>query len=137
LTASDLAETFDKDVADITLGITLVLLLRSVGSIIFGIAADRYGRKWPFIVNNLLFIVLELVSVVLQTTTTFFLFFIPAVITILEYGSAQAFGQATPPVTSSMSRHLAILGAVLAKASHSPCNHAPTPIATLAAPSSH
>jgi len=25
-----------------------------------GIAADRYGRKWPFIVNNILFIVLEL-----------------------------------------------------------------------------
>ena len=25
-----------------------------------GIAADRYGRKWPFVVNNILFIVLEL-----------------------------------------------------------------------------
>jgi hypothetical protein len=35
-------------------------MLRSVGAIIFGIAGDRYGRKWPFIVNNLLFIVLEL-----------------------------------------------------------------------------
>ena len=41
-------------------GITLVLMLRSVGSIIFGLAADRYGRKWPFVINNLLFIVLEL-----------------------------------------------------------------------------
>lgn len=37
-------------------------MFRSVGSIAFGIASDRYGRKWPFIVNNLLFIVLELVS---------------------------------------------------------------------------
>jgi MFS family permease len=37
-------------------------MFRSVGSVIFGIAADRYGRKWPFIVNNILFIVLELVS---------------------------------------------------------------------------
>lgn len=35
-------------------------MFRSVGSIIFGIAADRYGRKWPFVVNNILFIVLEL-----------------------------------------------------------------------------
>jgi len=41
---------------------TLVLMFRSVGSIIFGIAADRYGRKWPFIANNVLFIILELVS---------------------------------------------------------------------------
>jgi MFS transporter, SHS family, lactate transporter len=62
LTASDLAEEFDKSITDITFGITLVLMLRSVGSIIFGLASDRYGRKWPFIINNLLFIVLELVS---------------------------------------------------------------------------
>ncbi|KAM7183100.1 sugar transporter family protein [Rhypophila sp. PSN 637] len=35
-------------------------MFRSVGSVLFGIASDRYGRKWPFIVNNILFIVLEL-----------------------------------------------------------------------------
>lgn len=35
-------------------------MLRSVGAIIFGIASDRWGRKWPFIVNQVLFIVLEL-----------------------------------------------------------------------------
>lgn len=46
LTVSDLAATFNKSVADITWGITLVLMFRSVGSIIFGIASDRYGRKW-------------------------------------------------------------------------------------------
>jgi len=60
LTVENLAETFGKTKADITWGITLVLMLRSVGSIIFGLAADRYGRKWPFIINNVLFIVLEL-----------------------------------------------------------------------------
>lgn len=51
-----------KTNTEITWGITLVLMFRSVGSILFGIAADRYGRKWPFIVNNILFIILELVS---------------------------------------------------------------------------
>lgn len=60
LTVTDLAETFDRSKTDITWGITLVLMFRSVGAIIFGIAADRYGRKWPFVVNNILFIVLEL-----------------------------------------------------------------------------
>jgi hypothetical protein len=60
LTVEPLAETFGKTKADITWGITLVLMLRSVGSIIFGLAADRYGRKWPFIINNVLFIILEL-----------------------------------------------------------------------------
>lgn len=63
MTVGDLAAEFHVSNADITWGITLVLMLRSVGSIIFGIAADRYGRKWPFVVNNILFIVLELVSV--------------------------------------------------------------------------
>lgn len=46
LTVTDLAETFGKTNTDITWGITLVLMFRSVGSTIFGIAADRYGRKW-------------------------------------------------------------------------------------------
>lgn len=45
LTVEDLAEEFGKTTKDITWGITLVLMLRSVGSIIFGLAADRWGRK--------------------------------------------------------------------------------------------
>ncbi|KAL8752520.1 MAG: hypothetical protein Q9199_005684 [Rusavskia elegans] len=60
LTVSELGEEFDKSTSQITWGITLVLMFRSIGAIIFGIAADRYGRKWPFVVNNILFIVLEL-----------------------------------------------------------------------------
>ena len=60
MTVTDLAEAFDKSKTDITWGITLVLMFRSVGAIAFGIAADRYGRKWPFVVNNILFIILEL-----------------------------------------------------------------------------
>ncbi|OBT90592.1 MFS transporter, SHS family, lactate transporter [Pseudogymnoascus sp. 03VT05] len=60
LTVEQLAKAFDKSNTDITWGITLVLMFRSVGSILFGIAADRYGRKWPFVINNILFIILEL-----------------------------------------------------------------------------
>lgn len=41
---------------------TLVLMLRSVGAITFGIASDRWGRKWPFVVNLVLFSVLELAT---------------------------------------------------------------------------
>ena len=36
LTVSDLAETFDKTTSQITWGITLVLMFRSVGAILFG-----------------------------------------------------------------------------------------------------
>jgi SHS family lactate transporter-like MFS transporter len=71
LTVGDLGKTFDKSNTQITWGITLVLMFRSVGSIVFGIAADRYGRKWPFVVNNVLFIVLELGTGFCQTYKQF------------------------------------------------------------------
>ncbi|KAH8896366.1 MFS transporter [Thozetella sp. PMI_491] len=71
LTVSDLAADFGKSITDITWGITLVLMFRSFGSVVFGIAADRYGRKWPFIVNNILFTVLELGTGFCQTYEQF------------------------------------------------------------------
>ncbi|ODV92885.1 hypothetical protein CANCADRAFT_21700 [Tortispora caseinolytica NRRL Y-17796] len=60
ITASEIAETLDRPLTDITWGITLVLMLRSVGAIGFGLAGDRWGRKWPFIINCAIFIVLEI-----------------------------------------------------------------------------
>ncbi|RDA84348.1 hypothetical protein CP532_4961 [Ophiocordyceps camponoti-leonardi (nom. inval.)] len=60
LTVSSLSRAFGRSKTDITWGITLVLMFRSLGSVLFGVAADRYGRKWPFIVNNVMFVVLEL-----------------------------------------------------------------------------
>ncbi|GAB7337335.1 hypothetical protein MBLNU457_g2689t1 [Dothideomycetes sp. NU457] len=71
LTVTDLAKSFDVSKADITWGITLVLMFRSVGAVLFGVAADRYGRKWPFVVNNILFIVLELGTGFCQTYKQF------------------------------------------------------------------
>ncbi|TMW66720.1 hypothetical protein Poli38472_014032 [Pythium oligandrum] len=62
MTLEDLAESFGKTKTDITWGISITLMLRAVGSITFGIAADRYGRKWPFILNNVLFIILEIAT---------------------------------------------------------------------------
>ncbi|KAF2016817.1 sugar transporter family protein [Aaosphaeria arxii CBS 175.79] len=62
MTITQLAKDFGKKNSDITWGITLVLMLRSIGSFIFGLWSDRSGRKWPFIFNNILFIVLELAT---------------------------------------------------------------------------
>ncbi|ANB12045.1 Jen1p [Sugiyamaella lignohabitans] len=71
LTATDIAKTFDKEVSEITWGITLVLMLRSVGALIFGLAGDKWGRKWPFIANLFLFIVLEIGTGFAQTYSGF------------------------------------------------------------------
>ena len=60
LNASQLAKDFDKTVKDITWGITVVLMLRSVGGFFFGYLGDKYGRKWPLIANLLCVCVLEI-----------------------------------------------------------------------------
>lgn len=71
LTVTDIAKTFNRSNSDITWGITLVLMLRAVGAISFGIVSDRWGRKWPFVMNNLLFIALELGTGFCQTYEQF------------------------------------------------------------------
>lgn len=58
--ASQIAHTLDVDITQISWGVTLVLMLRSVSATIFGLIADHYGRKWPYIVICLLFVVVEL-----------------------------------------------------------------------------
>ncbi|CAF4264341.1 unnamed protein product [Rotaria sp. Silwood2] len=56
----EIATTYNKLPSDITWGITVTLMLRSVGAIIFGIAGDRFGRKWPFIVNIIFYSIVEI-----------------------------------------------------------------------------
>ncbi|KAI0874323.1 carboxylic acid transport protein [Hypoxylon argillaceum] len=46
-----LSKYYDVSKTAITTAITLTLLLRSVGAAIFGLLGDRYGRKWPMVVN--------------------------------------------------------------------------------------
>ena len=62
LNYTSLASTFNKDATEISLGVTLVLMLRPLGAAIFGLAADRIGRKWPFIIDCVLLIAFELAT---------------------------------------------------------------------------
>lgn len=71
LNVDGIAKSLDKSHKDITWGITLVLMLRAVGSFIFGLWGDRYGRKWPYITNLLLLIVLQIGTGFVQTYKQF------------------------------------------------------------------
>lgn len=62
LTVTEIAKDFGVSNADVSWGITVTLMLRSVGALIFGIMSDRYGRKWPMVICLVLFIILELAS---------------------------------------------------------------------------
>ena len=46
-----LSKYYDTSKTAITTAITLTLLLRSVGAVVFGLLGDRYGRKWPMVAN--------------------------------------------------------------------------------------
>ncbi|EKM51726.1 uncharacterized protein PHACADRAFT_127559 [Phanerochaete carnosa HHB-10118-sp] len=71
LSVSNLQNQFDKGTNTITTAITLTLLFRSAGAVIFGILSDRYGRKWPLVANLLMVSVLELGAGFVQTFKQF------------------------------------------------------------------
>lgn len=71
LSLSRLAVYYGKHRETISTSITLTLLFRPVGAIIFGLAGDLYGRKWPMIVNLLVIAILELATAYCPTFTTF------------------------------------------------------------------
>jgi len=46
-------------------------MLRPIGATVFGIAGDRYGRKWPLVANVILFSIVELSTGFVQTYAQF------------------------------------------------------------------
>ena len=62
LTINLLGEQFKVGTTKITTAITLTLLFRSLGALVFGVLADRFGRKWTLVCNLVLICVFELGS---------------------------------------------------------------------------
>lgn len=60
LSVSRLVDQFEKSQTTVTTAITLTLLFRPLGAAIFGLISDRYGRKWPLVINLLIIAVLSL-----------------------------------------------------------------------------
>src|SRR3954449_8583718 len=66
-----LAAEFAVPKSKIILTLTATLALRPVGAIIFGMLADRYGRRIPLMANVIYFSVIELLSGFSTTFTQF------------------------------------------------------------------
>ncbi|CAK7232857.1 hypothetical protein SCUCBS95973_008399 [Sporothrix curviconia] len=60
LVATNLATVYNVDLTDITLSVTLTLIVRPVGAIIFGLLADMFGRKWVLSANLWILAVLQI-----------------------------------------------------------------------------
>src|ERR1035437_4040745 len=48
----DVAKSFGKTRPDIALALTLALSTRPIGAVVFGIMADRWGRRLPLMINR-------------------------------------------------------------------------------------
>ena len=57
-----IAHDFGRPDKDIALTITVTLALRPVGAVIFGLMADRYGRRLPLMINLVFFSIIEVAS---------------------------------------------------------------------------
>ncbi|KAH0594539.1 hypothetical protein MHUMG1_07890 [Metarhizium humberi] len=66
-----LAVYYGRSKTDITTAITLTLLLRSIGAAFFGLAGDKWGRKWPMVVNMLVLGLLQIATIYSQTFQQF------------------------------------------------------------------
>lgn len=58
-----LSKYYGHSKTDISTAITLTLLLRSVGAAFFGLAGDKWGRKWPMVFNMLVLGVLQIATI--------------------------------------------------------------------------
>jgi MFS family permease len=66
-----LAEYYGESKSNITTAITLTLLLRSIGAALFGLAGDRFGRKWPMAVNMIILGALQIATIYSSTFQQF------------------------------------------------------------------
>src|SRR5213593_1062320 len=71
MTLTAIAKDFGRSDADIAFSLTLTLLFRPVGAFIFGLLADRYGRKLPLMIDLVFFSVVEVLTGLAPNYTTF------------------------------------------------------------------
>jgi len=71
MTLTAIAKQFGKSDAAIALSITLTLAFRPVGAFIFGLLADRYGRKLPLMIDLVFYSVVEVLTGFAPNYTTF------------------------------------------------------------------
>src|SRR6185295_13867513 len=62
LVIDDVAKSFGRSRPDIALTLTLALATRPIGAVIFGIMADRYGRRLPLMLNVISYALISVLS---------------------------------------------------------------------------
>ncbi len=66
-----IATTFGRSVPEVAFAITLTLMCRPLGALLFGWIADRYGRRTPLMIDIALYSILELLTAFSPNFTAF------------------------------------------------------------------
>ncbi|KAL8278083.1 hypothetical protein RQP46_009543 [Phenoliferia psychrophenolica] len=97
LSVARLQKQFNQEAHAITTSITLTLLFRPLGAIIFGLISDRYGRKWPLVANLVIVAVLSLGTGFVHNFSEFL-----AVRSLFGIGMGGIWGQAASTALENM-----------------------------------
>src|SRR3954463_8081510 len=62
LVIDDIARSFGRTRPDIAFSLTVALAMRPLGAIIFGIMADRLGRRLPLMLNVIFYAIISVLS---------------------------------------------------------------------------
>ena len=71
LCLTDIAKEFGKEKKQIALSLTLALMFRPVGALIFGLMADRYGRRLPLMIDLVFYSIVEVLTGLAPNYATF------------------------------------------------------------------
>ncbi len=71
MTLPHIGHDFHKTDAEMALAVTLTLAFRPVGALIFGLIADRYGRRIPLMIDLVFYSIVEVLSGMAPNFTTF------------------------------------------------------------------
>ena len=67
----DVARSLGRQRADIALALTAALVMRPVGAVLFGLLADRFGRRLPLMLNVVFYATVSVLSGLAPTYGTF------------------------------------------------------------------
>src|SRR5262245_28327023 len=70
----NVADEFAVSIVEVTFAITLTLMMRPLGALIFGLLGDRFGRRIPLMIDIIFFSVMELLTAFSPNFTAFLIF---------------------------------------------------------------
>jgi len=70
----DVSAEFSVSIVKVTFAITLTLMMRPLGALIFGLLGDRFGRRVPLMVDIIFYSVMELLTAFSPNYTVFLIF---------------------------------------------------------------